>query len=321
MTRRSCPYCYCINVTKHGKTHGRQRYECQDCYTTWSNLPRSETRTRKLWREYAVQGASVATLAERHRKSSSTIRRILETYSVENWIVRPRTVTVILDVTYFRGFGVLVAYDPYAKETKGYESVLYYSVLTSTEKTVDYDIATDTMESIGYRIQAVVIDGRRGVREMLLAKGIPVQHCQFHQLQTITQCLTKRPKLPQNQELRAIACTLTKTTKPAFEARLDEWYGIHGTWLKERYTDPLTGRTRYRHDRTRRAYFSLRRNLDYLFTCRDETYAKQGIRIPNTTNPLDGQFGVWKKRINKHPGASKQRIITMLRSFFSGGTD
>jgi len=42
---------------------------------------------------------------------------------------------------------------------------------------------------------AAVIDGRRGVREMLERKGIPVQHCQFRQLQTKTQCLTKRPNL------------------------------------------------------------------------------------------------------------------------------
>lgn len=162
------------------------------------------------------------------------------------------------------------------------------------------------------------------MRQMCERKGIPVQHCQFHQLQTITQCLTKRPKLIQNQELRAIALTLTKTIKETFAAKLDEWYATHGDWLKDRYQDPKTGRTRYQHERTRRAYFSLQRNLDYLFTYQDEslqdTYGNQ-LRIPNTTNPLDGQFGVWKKRINKHPGASKQRIITMLRSFFSEGTD
>lgn len=321
MTRKSCPYCYCINVTKHGKTHGRQRYECQDCYTTWSNIARSEMRIRKLWREYTVQGASVATLAERYHKSPATIRRLIADYYAPDWLSRPRPVTVILDVTYFKGFGVLVAYDPYAKQTKGYDRVLYYAVLDGTERTQDYDVATDTLEGMGFKIRAAVIDGRRGVRQMLERKDIPVQQCQFHQLLTITQCLTKRPILPQNKALRRIALTLTRATKGEFAAALDEWYAEHGDWLKQRHTDSLTGHKRYQHERTRRAYFSLQRNLNYLFTWQDEELRNQGIRIPNTTNPLDGQFGVWKRRINKHPGASKQRIITMLRSFFSEGTD
>lgn len=321
MTRKSCPYCYCINVTKHGMTHGRQRYECQDCYTTWSGLARSEMRTRKLWREYAIQGASIATIAERYHKSPTTIRRTIASYYVEDWLSRPRPVTVIMDVTYFNSFGVLVAYDPYAKQTKGYDRVLYYAVLEGTERTRDYDVATDTLEAMGFKIQAAVIDGRRGVRQMLELKGIPVQHCQFHQLLTITQCLTKRPVLLQNKELRSIALNLTHATKSEFAAALDEWYADHGDWLKERHNDPVTGRKRYAHERTRRAYFSLQRNLNYLFTWQDEEVINQGIRIPNTTNPLDGQFGVWKRHINKHPGASKQLIITMLRSFFSEGTD
>lgn len=149
MTRKSCPYCYCTNVNKHGKTHGRQRYQCQDCYTTWSNLSRDERRKHSLWREYAWEGSSIAVLAKRHHKSPSTIRRFVANYHVEDWFQRTRPVTVILDVTYFKGFGVLVAYDPYAKETKGYDRVLYYAILASTEKTVDYDVATDTLEAIG----------------------------------------------------------------------------------------------------------------------------------------------------------------------------
>jgi hypothetical protein len=324
MTRKSCPYCYCTNVTKHGKTHGRQRYECQGCYITWSGLPRDERDKLRLWREYCFEGSSVAVLAKRYSKSSSTIRRFLDSYTEPDWFSRPRSVTIILDVTYFKGFGILVAYDPYAKEIRGYDRVLYYAVLIGTEKTIDYDVATDTIEAMGFTIRAAVIDGRRGVRQMLEHKGIPVQQCQFHQLLTITSCLTKHPILIQNKELRAIALTLTRTTKEHFEYQLDEWHAEHGDWLKERYTDPKTGRHRYQHDRTRRAYFSLRRNLEYLFTYQDENLQdKHGnkLRMPNTTNPLDGQFGVWKRRINKHPGASKQRIITMLRSFFSEGTD
>ena len=261
------------------------------------------------------------TLAERYHKSTGTIRSLLSGYQLGQPIDHGRSVTVILDVTYFGGWGILVALDPYAKTSRNEAAVLYWAELQSTERTLDYDVATDTLEAMGYQIQAAVIDGRRGVREMLLAKGIPVQHCQFHQLQTITQCLTKRPKLVQNIELRAIALTLSKTTKVEFVAKLDAWHEKHGTWLKERYVEPQTGRTRYQHDRTRRAYFSLRRNLDYLFTYQDKNLTNQGIRIPNTTNPLDGRFGVWKTKLKAHRGCSKQLKITMLCSFFSRTTD
>lgn len=194
-------------------------------------------------------------------------------------------------------------------------SVVYYAWLAGTERIADYEAAVDTLESLGYTIQAAVIDGRRGVREMLLGKGILVQHCQFHQLQTITQCLTRRPKLVQNQELRAIALTLTKTDQLVFTAQLLAWYERHGQWLKERYRDE-SGRLRYRHARTRRAYFSLVHKLDYLFT-----YQLCLEAIPNTTNKLDGQFGVWKLALKRHRGCSKSLKTKILCSFFSRTTD
>ena len=194
-------------------------------------------------------------------------------------------------------------------------SVVYYAWLAGTERTADYEAAVDTLESLGYRVRAAVIDGRRGVREMLLAKGIPVQHCQFHQLQTITQCLTKRPKLPPNQELRAIALTLTRTDRTRFARELAAWHVRYGEWLKERYRDE-SGRLRYRHARTRRAYFSLVHKLDYLFTCRLDPTS-----IPNTTNRLDGQFGVWKLALKRHRGCSKSLKTKILVSFFSRTTE
>jgi hypothetical protein len=114
---------------------------------------------------------------------------------------------------------------------------------------------------------------------MLLGKGIAVQHCQFHQQLTMTHCLTKRPKLIQNQELRAIALTLARTTKEQLGADLDVWYDNYGIWLKER--DPIT--KQYIHRRTRQAYFSLRRNLPYLFTYQqlERKITSKELVIPN----------------------------------------
>jgi hypothetical protein len=249
------------------------------------------------------------------------IRTLLAAYVPPQIIQKPRTVTVIMDVTYFDKWGILVAIDPAADPQLGENTVLYDAVLESTERTADYEVATDTIEAMGYSILVVTIDGRRGVQHMLEARGIPVQYCQFHQLMTITRCLTKRPRLPQNIELRRIALTLAQTDETTFTAALAVWYKKHGTWLKER--DPVT--KRWSHERTRRAYFSLVRHVPNLFAYQQDyiqEYCLQtGKKVANTTSPLDGRFGVWKDKLRPHRGASRQRIFTILCSFFSERTD
>lgn len=321
MARNKCPLCYCINVVKNGVRRGRQRYLCQDCQASWTNGTRPKRFQNCLWKEYAFESRTVRQLAKQYDKNPKWIRQQLAAFEPNTPPIRPRAVTIIMDVTYFGSWGMLVVIDPYARTHLDENLVLYYAILNRTERTWDYDVATDTLEAMGYTVQACVIDGRRGVRQMLERKNIPVQQCQFHQLQTMTQCLTKRPKLSQNQELRSIALALTKTTKSEFETKLDVWHEKHGKWLKERSRDPVTGRWRYQHDRTRRAYFSLRRNLQHLFTYQDKELQDQGIKIPNTTNALDGRFGVWKNKLRQHRGCSKTLKTKMLVSFLSGGTD
>ncbi|QQS20187.1 hypothetical protein IPL85_01910 [Candidatus Saccharibacteria bacterium] len=320
MTRKSCPFFNCTNVTKHGLQNGRQRYRCVACSRTWTSIRRPGRRLNVLWHKYAFDGRSVRSLACEYKASEGSIRSRLHAYTPTLITQVPRTVAVIIDVTYFGSWGILVVIDPYAKQKEGENTVLYYAVVEGTERTIDYEISTDTIEAMGYSIIAVTIDGRRGVRNMLEARGIPVQHCQFHQLMTITQCLTKKPRLTQNIELRAIALTLSQTDEPTFEDALAGWYGKHGKWLKQK--DPVT--KRWAHERTRRAYFSLVRNLPYLFTYQADylqEYACQtGKKIANTTSPLDGRFGVWKDKLIKHRRASKQLTFTMLCSLFSEDT-
>ena len=317
MRATRCPYSYCTNVTKNGVRNGLQRYYCKDCKASWHSKSRPGRKQQKLWSQYAFDGRTVNSLAREYQKSTGCIRAQLNKYTPSRIVQKPRTVAVIMDVTYFGDFGLLVVIAPNALTEFSENMVLYYATVDSTERTVDYEVATDTIEAMGYSIIAATIDGRRGVRQMLESKGIPVQHCQFHQLMTITQCLTKKPRLPQNIELRAIALTLARTDELTFEDALVGWYKKHGKWLKER--DAVT--RRYAHERTRRAYFSLCRNLPYLFTYQHDYLVESGIKVANTTSPLDGRFGVWKDKLMPHRGASKQRTITILCSFFSRTTD
>ncbi len=316
-----CPYSYCTNVKKSGRKNGKQSYFCHDCGTSWTSKNRPTRKRGKLWEQYAFDGRSVSSLAKEHKKSTGCIRARLAEYVPLAIIQKPRVVAIIMDATYFDGWGLLVVIDPYAHTSTGENIVLYYAVLSGTERTVDYEVATDTIEAMGYSIIMATIDGRRGVRNMLEERSIPVQYCQFHQLLTITQCLTKHPRLPQNIELRAIALRLTRTTELALEELLADWYGRHGKWLKQR--DPVT--KRYAHERTRRAYFSMVRNLPNLFTYQNDYMqqyaAETSKKRANTTSPLDGRFGVWKDKLIPHRGASKQLTITILCSFFSRRTD
>lgn len=321
MTRVRCPYLYCSNVKKNGRKAGKQRYTCLDCRVSWTSKTRPSRLTSKLWKQYAFDGRTVASLAKEYGKSAGWVRSRLSAYTPAGVVQEPRTVSVVMDATYFDGWGMLAVIDPAADTARGENTVLYWTVLTGTERTVDYEVATDTIEAMGYSILMATIDGRRGVQHMLEQRGIPVQYCQFHQLMTITKCLTKRPRLPQNIELRAIALTLAQTDEVTFEAALAAWYKKHGTWLKER--DPIT--KRWAHERTRRAYFSLVRHLPNLFTYRHDYIqahvAKTGKKAANTTSPLDGRFGVWKDKLRPHRGISKQRTVTILCSFFSRLTD
>ena len=316
-----CPFLNCINVKKNGRKNSKQTYFCKSCHRSWTSKNRPSRHLNKLWQQYAFEGRSVKTLAKEYKLSPGCVRSQLKSYVPPQIAHKSRTVAVIMDATYFDDWGVLVVIDPYADATSGENTVLYYAALNGTERIIDYEVATDTIESMGYSIICATIDGRRGVKGMLESKGIPVQYCQFHQLMTITQCLTKHPRLTQNIELRAIALRLAKTHELAFEDALAEWYSGHGDWLKER--DPET--KRYSHARTRRAYFSLVRNLPNLFTHEDDylqEYTRQtGKKIANTTSPLDGRFGVWKNRLRSHRGATKQLTFTMLCSFFSERTD
>lgn len=252
---------------------------------------------------------TVAQLARQYHRSDEWVRTKLAQYQLPTLAHQPRQVVVIMDVTYFGPWGVLVVIDPNAQTAKGQNLVLYHCFLEGSERTLHYEVALDTLEAMGYRVVGATIDGRRGVRELLEARHIPVQHCQFHQLQTVTKYLTRRPYLTQNQQLRSIALDLTTSTQDELTRRLDAWHVQHGTWLKQK--DPATGR--FMHPRSRQAYFSLRRNMPYLFTHRHAT----AISIPNTTNALDGRFGVWKVMLHRHRGCSKALKTKILRSLFA----
>ena len=93
--------------------------------------------------------------------------------------------------------------DPARKEN------LYWKEIFSESPSV-YQAGIYELQRQGFHIKALVIDGRKGVKEAF--PDTPIQMCQFHQLKIINRYLTTRPKLEAGQELRAIALLLSAKT-------------------------------------------------------------------------------------------------------------
>jgi hypothetical protein len=178
-----------------------------------------------------------------------------------------------------------------------------------TESVDTYKQGKIDLEQRGYIIQAIVLDGRPGVRQLFF--DVPIQMCHFHQKQIITRYLTNNPKLEAGIELKKITATLCKTKEQDFTSVLNDWNQKWSSFLKERTIDSFTGRWFYTHKRLRSAYRSLKTNLPYLFTY--QKYPE--LNIPNTTNSLDGCFAYLKELVRVHRGANKtlkRKIISEI---------
>jgi hypothetical protein len=168
-----------------------------------------------------------------------------------------------------------------------------------TESVDAYRKGRTELEKRGYTIQAIVLDGKPGVRQLF--SDIPVQMCHFHQKQIITRYLTNSPKLQASIELKRLTAILCETDETTFFSALEAWHTKWSYFLKEKTTDPITGKWHYTHKRLRSAYRSLKLNLPYLFTYRK--YPE--LNIPNTTNSLDGCFAYLKELVRVHRGSTK----------------
>lgn len=167
------------------------------------------------------------------------------------------------------------------------------------------------LEQQGSKVAAAVIDGRHGL--MRVFWDVPIQMCHFHQIKIITRYLTSRPKLPASQALRILTLTLARTTEEEFSKRFDEWHVQWGVFLKEKTLNPETKRWFYTHKRLRSAYRSLKNNLPFLFTY--QRYPE--LKIPNTTNSLDGTFSHLKDLLRIHRGLNRKHKLKLINEILA----
>ena len=194
------------------------------------------------------------------------------------------------------------------KDAISKENLLKYYVKNETNAL--YLQGLKELELLGYTINAVVCDGRKGLVQSL--NGLPVQMCQFHQVAIIRRYITKNPKTRASIELKEIVSLLKMTDKESFQGALNDWHIKWEPYLKERTANLETGKSHYTHKRLRSAYRSLKTNLPWLFTW----YDYMELKIPNTTNAIDGHFADLKNKMRNHNGLSKQRKMKFIDGFF-----
>lgn len=235
--------------------------------------------------------------------TTRTITKLLDAAQLSEKVHRPRPVVLVIDATYFgREYGILVAREPNDHEN------LYVAELRHETK-LEYRLARRTLENLGYVIDAVVLDGRRGIPAVF--KDVPVQICQHHEWRIVKKYLTSRPNLDSHKALLRIAKLIAKSTETEMKAMLVQFEETYRADLNEKHTCSHCGKPVYTHRKLRSAYRSLTANLPFLYV-----YQKYpDLKIPNATNSLDGTWNALKTHVNAHRGLRLDRRFKVIRAY------
>lgn len=241
-------------------------------------------------------------LAKKYGCSVKTIQRRLDSVKPQKETSFCSHANVLMDTTYFgRKMGVMVFKDSLSGR-------ILFKQYVKQETNKLYQAGIEEIARRGIKIQAIICDGRKGLFQLF--PGIPMQMCQFHQVAIVRKYLTKKPKMQASKELWAHTLLLTRTDKESFEGGLYQWHTKWATFLNERKIG-IDGKNRYVHKKLRSAYNSLKRNMPWLFTW----YDNMALKIPNTTNAIDGHFSDLKNKLRNHNGLSEARKKRFIDEF------
>ena len=266
---------------------------------------RRSTSPQSLYEEYVKGKQTLSEIAEKHGISVSTVQRRIRKVHSTRIVSKYKEVVILMDATYWgRNFGVLLIVDAYRKR------LLWRKFLDKKETIADYLEGIEWLRENNFIIRGIVCDGLRGLAQSL--SQYKVQYCQFHQVKTVVEYLTKNPQTEAGQELLKIAYLLCHTDKESFEGMLEKWHTKWDRWLKQRSLDRKTGKKVYTHRRVRSAYFSMKRNMKWLWTY----YDYPDTPIPNTNNILEAINTDLKSKLRVHNGMSKRYRKLFIDEYF-----
>lgn len=275
------------------------------CGKRFQSKNRPEKLEQVIWSKYVHKRRTLKDLSEEYGRSINWVRSKIDKAKTIKKKIDPSGLVIVADATFFgRMTGYLIFRAPEIHKNLYVKSLNY-------ESTLEYHLGRKTIEKQGFKIKAMVLDGRPGARNVF--SDIPVQMCHFHQKQIIQRYLTLNPKLEASIELKEIAATVCNTTEEKFSQEVEIWHNKWKNFLKERTTNPITNRWFYTHKRVRSAYRSLKINLPYLFTY--QKYPE--LNIPNTTNSLDGSFAHLKEKVKIHRGLIARKKNKMIEDLLN----
>ena len=255
-----------------------------------------------VWQQYTEGKQTYLQLSAKYGCSVKTIQRKIDTVKPKIQTTFPSVVNLLMDTTYFgRKLGLMVFKDSISGQ-------ILYKQYVKTETNKLYFSGVEEIARRGIKIQSIICDGRKGLLQLF--DGIPIQMCNFHQVAIIRRYLTKKPKMQASKELWELVLLLVKTDKESFEGGLATWHTKWKAFLNERKVD-IAGKNRYVHKRLRSAYRSLTTNLPWLFAWYDNMH----LKIPNTTNAIDGHFADLKNKLRNHNGLSELRKKKFIDEF------
>ena len=321
MNSKHCPHCNCsTKVVKIGLTSAhRQRYRCDNCHKTWVNKSRNTRLSKLIWYDFVWNNMPVRALASKYHKHPNTIRSIINNYTpppLDLSLLSDREKEVIkvivLDTTYFgRSCGVVTILDAHTGR------LLYFKRILKTETNSEYLIGINTILANNIHPKAAIVDGRRGLIDLLESKDILVQMCHFHMWQIVRRYLTNNPVLEPNIELKAIIDNFlnkhTHIDRFMFASQTSGWLHRNEHWLNEKHRNEY-GIYEWSHEETRRAYKAIKSHFPYLFTY--EKYPE--LNIPKTSNIIEGKFGNAKDKLRLHHGYTDTLKIKIFFSLLSG---
>jgi len=200
---KNCPYCGSHHTQKKGTYKGRQRYRCIVCGRQFQRRQNKKRREKQLWKEYIYQRQTIAHLAVKYGRSKNWVRARIGSSEAARCVSCPQPVVLVADTTFFKkDFGICVFRSPHLKKNL-YAQEVPYELIDA------YRQGRAALENEGYSIQAIVLDGRPGVRQLF--PDIPVQMCHFHQKQIVTRYLTNNLKHQAGIELKKLTTMLCTT--------------------------------------------------------------------------------------------------------------
>lgn len=213
-----------------------------------------------MWDKYLQKKQTYRELAQEYGCSAKTIQRRLDEVSLRYNNTYPHVANVVIDTTYFgRKFGVMCFKDSISK------TFLHKQYVEYETNSLYYD-GIDVIRNKGIYIQSIICDGRQGLFKLFV--NIPVQMCHYHQQQIVVRYLTRKPKVEAAKELLKIVYSLSKLSKTEFMEQIDVWFTRWEKFINERTeskSETTKKRSFYTHKRLRSSYFSIKRNLPYLF--------------------------------------------------------